>query len=103
MYLPAHFIPDDDAVRELLTNNGAADLITLRGARRIAEADVVIWAPSAVDAECVREHARADADLVDFSRVTPEEITDLYRRAAASRQTVGRSRLHARSCRATGA
>lgn len=72
---------------------GAADLITLRGARRIAEADVVIWAPSAVDAECVREHARADADLVDFSRVTPEEITDLYRRAAASRQVV--VRLHA--------
>jgi len=71
---------------------GAADLITLRGARRIAEADVVIWAPSAVDVECVREHARADADLVDFSRVTPDEITDLYRRAAASRQTV--VRLH---------
>ncbi|MFD9705399.1 cobalt-precorrin-4/precorrin-4 C(11)-methyltransferase [Lentzea sp. NPDC059081] len=72
---------------------GAADLITLRGARRVAEADVVIWAPSAVDAECVREHARAEAELVDFSRVTPEEITDLYRRAAASRQTV--VRLHA--------
>lgn len=72
---------------------GAADLITVRGARRIAEADVVIWAPSAVDAECVREHARADADLVDFSRVTPEEITDLYRKAAASRQVV--VRLHA--------
>ncbi|WP_112261801.1 cobalt-precorrin-4/precorrin-4 C(11)-methyltransferase [Lentzea terrae] len=72
---------------------GAADLITLRGARRIAEADVVIWAPSAVDAECVREHARADAELVDFSRVTQEEITDLYRRAAASRQAV--VRLHA--------
>jgi precorrin-4/cobalt-precorrin-4 C11-methyltransferase len=72
---------------------GAADLITLRGARRIAEADVVIWAPSAVDAECVREHARADAELVDFSRVSPEEITDVYRRAAASRQIV--VRLHA--------
>jgi precorrin-4/cobalt-precorrin-4 C11-methyltransferase len=72
---------------------GAADLITLRGARRIAEADVVIWAPTAVDAECVREHARADAELVDFSRVTQEEITDIYRRAAASRQTV--VRLHA--------
>ncbi|MEU3650423.1 SAM-dependent methyltransferase [Lentzea sp. NPDC034063] len=71
---------------------GAADLITLRGARRIAEADVVIWAPTAVDAECVREHARADAELVDFSRVTPEEITDVYRRAAASRQVV--VRLH---------
>jgi precorrin-4/cobalt-precorrin-4 C11-methyltransferase len=71
---------------------GAADLITLRGARRIAEADVVVWAPSAVDAECVREHARADAELVDFSRVTPEEITDVYRRAAAARQVV--VRLH---------
>ena len=71
---------------------GAADLITLRGARRIAEADVVIWAPTAVDAECVRENARADAELVDFSRVTPEEITDVYRRAAASRQVV--VRLH---------
>lgn len=72
---------------------GAADLITIRGARRIAEADVVIWAPSAIDAECVREHARADAELVDFSRVTQEEITDLYRKAAASRQAV--VRLHA--------
>ncbi|MCR3748394.1 cobalt-precorrin-4/precorrin-4 C(11)-methyltransferase [Lentzea californiensis] len=71
---------------------GAADLITLRGARRIAEADVVVWAPSAVDAECVREHARAEAELVDFSRVTPEEITDVYRRAAAARQVV--VRLH---------
>ncbi|SDG33404.1 precorrin-4/cobalt-precorrin-4 C11-methyltransferase [Lentzea fradiae] len=72
---------------------GAADLITLRGARRIAEADVVIWAPSAVEAECVREHARSEAELVDFSRVTQEEITDLYRRAAAARQKV--VRLHA--------
>ncbi len=72
---------------------GAADLITIRGARRIAEADVVIWAPSAVDVECVREHAREGAELVDFSRVTAEEITDLYRRAAASRLKV--VRLHA--------
>ncbi len=72
---------------------GAADLITLRGARRLAEADVVVWAPSVVEAECVREHARAGAELVDFSRVTAEEITDLYRRAAASRQAV--VRLHA--------
>lgn len=72
---------------------GAADLITLRGARRIAEADVVIWAPSVVDAECVREHARPEADLVDFSRVPHEEIVELYRRAAASRLKV--VRLHA--------
>jgi transcriptional regulator len=28
MYVPAHFAADDDAVRELLTQHGAADLIT---------------------------------------------------------------------------
>lgn len=28
MYVPAHFAPDDDAVHELLTRHGAADLIT---------------------------------------------------------------------------
>ncbi|RKT56980.1 cobalt-precorrin-4/precorrin-4 C(11)-methyltransferase [Saccharothrix australiensis] len=72
---------------------GAADLITLRGARRLAEADVVVWAPSVVEAACVREHARPDAELVDFSRVPESEIVDLYRRAAASRLKV--VRLHA--------
>ncbi|MBP2326559.1 transcriptional regulator [Kibdelosporangium banguiense] len=28
MYVPAHFAPDDDAVQELLTHHGAADLVT---------------------------------------------------------------------------
>jgi len=62
---------------------GAADLITLRGARRIAEADVVIWAASLVMAECVAEHARPDAKLVDSSRIAHEDVLVLYRRAAA--------------------
>ena len=34
---------------------GAADLITLRGAQRIAEADIVIWAASLVH-EDVLQH-----------------------------------------------
>ncbi|QTR01968.1 cobalt-precorrin-4/precorrin-4 C(11)-methyltransferase [Saccharothrix algeriensis] len=72
---------------------GAADLITLRGARRIAEADVVVWAPSVVEAECVREHARPDAELLDLSRVPESEVLDLYRRASASGLRV--VRLHA--------
>ncbi|QUF02986.1 cobalt-precorrin-4 C(11)-methyltransferase [Actinosynnema pretiosum subsp. pretiosum] len=72
---------------------GAADLITLRGARRLAEADVVVWAPSVVEVECVREHARPGAELVDFSRVTESEVVEVYRRAAASGQAV--VRLHA--------
>ncbi|MEU4744984.1 cobalt-precorrin-4/precorrin-4 C(11)-methyltransferase, partial [Actinosynnema sp. NPDC023658] len=72
---------------------GAADLITVRGAKRIAEADVVLWAPSVVEAECVREHARPGAELVDFSRVTEVEVVELYRRASAGKLKV--VRLHA--------
>ncbi|MCC8248605.1 cobalt-precorrin-4/precorrin-4 C(11)-methyltransferase [Saccharothrix luteola] len=72
---------------------GAADLITVRGAKRIAEADVVLWSPGVVEVECVREHARADAELVDFSRVTEAEVVEVYRRASAGRLKV--VRLHA--------
>ena len=72
---------------------GAADLITVRGAKRIAEADVVLWAPSVIEVECVREHARADAELVDFSRVGDAEVVEVYRRASAGRLKV--VRLHA--------
>ncbi|MBA3310739.1 MAG: FMN-binding negative transcriptional regulator, partial [Nocardioidaceae bacterium] len=28
MYVPAHFAADDESVRDLLTNHGAADLVT---------------------------------------------------------------------------
>lgn len=60
---------------------GAADLITVRGARRIGEADVVIWSASLVTPECVREHAGAEAELVDSTRLTPEDAVEIYRRA----------------------
>ena len=69
---------------------GAADLITLRGARRLADADVVVWAPSLVDAECIREHVRADAELIDLSRVGADEIVELFRRAARDKLRVAR-------------
>lgn len=60
---------------------GAADLITLRGARRIGEADVIIWAASLVTEKCVTEHARADAELVDSSQLTHDDVLAIYRRA----------------------
>ncbi len=69
---------------------GAADLITLRGARRIAEADVVVWAASLVMAECVQEHARPDAELVDSSLIAHDDVLALYRRAAAEGLRVAR-------------
>ena len=69
---------------------GAPDLITLRGARRIAEADVVVWAASLVMAETVAEHARPGAELVDSSQITHEDVLALYRRAAAEGLAVAR-------------
>lgn len=71
---------------------GAADLITLRGANRIAEADVVVWSASLVTPECVRDHARSDAELVDSSRMTHEHALQIYRRAEQQKLKV--ARLH---------
>ena len=59
---------------------GAADLITVRGARVIAEADIVIWASSLVDAAIVAD-ARPDAFVVDSATESLEDITPLYQRA----------------------
>ncbi|WP_424188505.1 SAM-dependent methyltransferase [Actinokineospora sp. G85] len=62
---------------------GAADLITLRGAARIASADVVLYSPALVDPAWLREHTRADADLVDNARLTAAETQELYRRVGS--------------------
>ncbi|WP_378249181.1 cobalt-precorrin-4/precorrin-4 C(11)-methyltransferase [Actinokineospora guangxiensis] len=62
---------------------GAVDLLTLRGAQRIADADLVLYAPGATDAAWLREHTAAE--LVDCSRLSPEEIAEHYRRLASRR------------------
>ncbi len=69
---------------------GAADLITLRGARRIAEADIVVWAASLVDADCIREHARSEAEIIDSSLITHEDVLEIYRRAMREHKRVAR-------------
>jgi precorrin-4/cobalt-precorrin-4 C11-methyltransferase len=68
---------------------GAPDLVTLRAARVIAEADVVIWAASLVRPE-VLAHARADADVYDSSAMTLEQVAAVYDRVAAEHLTVAR-------------
>lgn len=68
---------------------GAADLITLRGARAIGSADIVVWAASLVHPD-VLDHARPDAELIDSSQVPMEGILPLYQRAAADGLTVAR-------------
>ena len=70
---------------------GAADLLTLRGAKRIAEADIVIWAASLVH-EDVLQHARPDAVVVNSAEHSLEGITGHYQRAA--REGLRVARIH---------
>jgi precorrin-4/cobalt-precorrin-4 C11-methyltransferase len=56
---------------------GAADLITLRGAQRLAAADVVIWASSLVPAELL-QHCRSDAAIHDSATMTLEDVLAVY-------------------------
>ncbi|WP_406084202.1 precorrin-4 C(11)-methyltransferase [Micromonospora zamorensis] len=68
---------------------GAADLLTVRAARVIAEADIVIWAASLVHAD-VLDHARPGAQVIDSSQLPIEGVLPLYQRAAEQGLTVAR-------------
>lgn len=68
---------------------GAADLITLRGARVLGEADVVVWPRSLVPPE-VMEHARPDAEIFTSDDHTLEDVIQLFARARREGLTVCR-------------
>jgi precorrin-4/cobalt-precorrin-4 C11-methyltransferase len=70
---------------------GAADLLTLRAAQRISEADIVIWAASLVH-EDVLQHVRADAVVVNSAEHSMEGIAHLYEQAA--REGLRVARIH---------
>lgn len=59
---------------------GAPDLITVRGARVLAEADIIIWASSLVSPDLVAGHKRG-AELIDSASASLEDLTPLYERA----------------------
>ena len=70
---------------------GDAELITVKGARLLREAGVVVFAGSLVDRELVRTHA-PEAEVWDSAGMTLEETTQvLADAAAAGKQAV---RLH---------
>jgi precorrin-4/cobalt-precorrin-4 C11-methyltransferase len=56
---------------------GAPDLITVRGAARLAAADVVVWASSLVP-EAVLAHTRRDAAVHDSAAMTLEDVLAVY-------------------------
>jgi precorrin-4/cobalt-precorrin-4 C11-methyltransferase len=62
---------------------GAADLITVRGARALERADIVVWAASLVHPD-VLDYASPNAEIVDSAELTLEACVDIYKRAAAA-------------------
>jgi precorrin-4/cobalt-precorrin-4 C11-methyltransferase len=69
---------------------GAADLLTVRAARVLAAADVVVWGKALMTDGVVEEHARADAELVSWPPATMADIHAVYDRAAQEGLVVAR-------------
>ena len=70
---------------------GAEDLITVRGMRLLAEADVIIYAGSLVN-PALLSYARRDAGIYDSARMTLEEILTVMEQADAEGKNL--VRLH---------
>ena len=59
---------------------GAPDLITLRGAKLLREADVVIWAGSLVN-PALLDNCKTGCEIFDSSRMTLDEVLSVMERA----------------------
>ena len=71
--------------------SGAADLITIRGARLLQEADVIIYAGSLVN-PALLDYARPDAEVRNSAHMTLEEVIEVMKAAEAMGKTT--VRLH---------
>ena len=68
---------------------GSPDLLTIRGARLIGGADVVVWARSLVH-EGVLEYAAPGAEIVESTTIPLEGVRGLYERAGGEDLKVAR-------------
>ncbi len=59
---------------------GAPDLITLRGAELLKQADVIIYAGSLVN-PALLDMARADCEIHNSAKMTLEQVIDVIREA----------------------
>lgn len=71
--------------------SGAVDLITVRGAKLLSEADVVIYAGSLVNPEHLNR-CKADCEIHDSAKLTLEEVIEIIKSAEALGKTT--VRLH---------
>ncbi len=70
--------------------SGAADLITVRGAKLLGEADVVIYAGSLVN-PALLDYTREGCEIHDSAKLTLEEVIALIEKAEAEGKTTVRS------------
>lgn len=71
--------------------SGAPDLITVRGARLLEQADVVIYAGSLVNKELLK-YTKNGCELYDSAKMTLEQVIEVV--AAAEKQNKTTVRLH---------
>lgn len=71
--------------------SGAVDLITVRGAKLLHEADVIVYAGSLINPELLA-YANEGCELHDSARMTLEQVIEIMRAAHAQGKTV--ARLH---------
>ena len=71
--------------------SGAVDLITVRGARLLKEADVIIYAGSLVN-PALLDYAREGCEIHDSAKMTLEQVIDVIKAAEAAGKTT--VRLH---------
>lgn len=71
--------------------SGAVDLITVRGARLLGAADVVIYAGSLVNPELL-SYTKEDCEIHDSAKMTLEQVIEVIQRAEAEGKTT--VRLH---------
>lgn len=69
---------------------GAPDLLTVRAARVIADADIVIWGGSLVMEHAVLESAREGVELMPWPPASMQDLLGAYERAAAEGLVVAR-------------
>ena len=71
--------------------SGAVDLITVRGAKLLGEADVIIYAGSLVN-PALLDYAKKDCEIYNSARMTLEQVIAVIEQAEAERKTT--VRLH---------
>ena len=71
--------------------SGAKDLITVRGARLLMEADVIIYAGSLVNPELL-EYAKENCEIYNSATMTLDEVIDIMKDAASKNKKI--VRLH---------